>query len=341
MQWIDEAVAAGARRREACAVLGLSLRTLQRWTEGGEVREDKRPGAERPQPANRLTEKEQAEIIEQSNAPEHQSLPPSQIVPRLADQGVYIASESSFYRVLKTAGQQNERGRAKKRRKPKPPSTHTATKPNQVWMWDITYLPTQTRGQFYYFYMMEDLHSRKGVAWEVHESESGEDAAALISRAVVREQCFKKPLVLHSDNGAPMKSQTLRAKLAELGIEGSHSRPRVSNDNAYVESFFRTAKYYPSWPTEGFSSLEEARDWVERFMHWYNEEHRHSALKFVTPAERHRGEDKAILAKRHEVYTQAKARNPERWSGATRNWEPVGNQSLNPRREKQLKDKAA
>lgn len=340
VKWICKAVEDGARRNLACEEIGISLRTLQRWTEDGDVGADARPGAVRPAPCNKLTEEERQQILDECNKPEHASLPPSQIVPKLADQGVYIASEASFYRILKAADQQHERGRAQKRRATQPPTTHVAKAPNEVWMWDVTYLPSRTRGLFYYLYSVEDLCSRKSVAWEVHESESGEHAAALMTRAVLREKCFRKPLVLHSDNGSPMKSQTLQAKLYELGIQPSHSRPRVSNDNAYVESFFRTMKYSPQWPSQGFVSLDEARHWVERFMRWYNEEHRHSAIKFVTPAQRHRGEDIAILAERQNVYTAAKARHPARWSGATRNWTPVSEVALNPRRPEQEKEAA-
>lgn len=333
VDWIGEAVRDGARKRLACQELGISLRTLQRWTESGKVREDGRPGANRPPPRHKLTDEEQQQILNICNDPKYASLPPSQIVPRLADDGLYVASESSFYRVLKAHDQQHERGRAKKRRKPQPPTTHVASAPNEVWMWDITYLPSTTRGLFYYLYCVEDLSSRKTVAWEVNESECGEHAAALISRAVLKEKCFQAPLVLHSDNGSPMKSQTLQAKLHELGVQPSRGRPRVSNDNAYVESLFRTLKYCPKWPSEGFASLEDARHWVMRFMHWYNEEHRHSGIKFVTPSQRHRGEDEAILAKREAVYAEAKQRNPNRWSRNIRNWSVVKAVALNPRRE--------
>lgn len=339
IDWIDEAVTQGARKRSACEELNISLRTLQRWTQGGEVHEDGRPGAARPAPSNKLTAEEQEQILATCNDHKYASLPPSQIVPRLADEGLYIASEASFYRVLKAADQQHERGRAKKRNKPCPPTTHVASAPNEVWMWDITYLPSRTRGMFYYLYAVEDLSSRKTVAWEVHERECGEHAAALINRAVLSERCFQMPMILHSDNGSPMKSQTLQAKLHELGIQPSHGRPRVSNDNAYVESFFRTLKYCPRWPSEGFATLDDARRWVGRFMHWYNEEHRHSAIKFVTPSQRHRGEDTSILAKRQKVYADAKRRNPNRWAGKTRNWDVVENVALNPRRKDE--DKAA
>jgi putative transposase len=121
-----------------------------------------------------------------------------------------------------------------------------------------------------------------------------------------------------------MKSQTMRVKLEELGISPSYSRPRVSNDNAFSESLFRTLKYCPAWPSQGFATLEDARAWVLKFVDWYNNRHCHSALKFVTPAQRHRGDDQEILEQRDRIYEQAKARNPQRWSGRTRNWEAVG-----------------
>ena len=139
--------------------------------------------------------------------------------------------------------------------------------------------------------------------------------------------------MLHNDNGSIMKSRTFRAKLDELGINQSFSRPRVSDDNAYVESFFRTLKYAPAWPPNGFATLEEAREWVQQFMHWYNEEHQHSKIRFVTPGQRHRGEDTAILARRKAVYEAARARHPERWTGETRHWEPILSVTLNPDRQ--------
>ena len=185
-------------------------------------------------------------------------------------------------------------------------------------------------GLFYYLYLIVDLYSRKAVGWEVHESESGEYAAALVHRAVLAEQCVDQPMVLHADNGAIQKSYTLRRKLEQLGIEPSYSRPRVSDDNAYSEALFRTCKYRPDFPVSGFANIEAARHWVARFVHWYNEEHRHSAIRYVTPAERHRGDEHAILAQRDALYAQAKARHPERWSANTRNWSPVGPVWLNP-----------
>ena len=333
MQWINEAVASGARKQRACEELDVSIRTIQRWTNQGEVKADQRPLAVRPTPHNKLSEQEKERILQVANQPEYASLPPTQIVPKLADQGIYLASESSFYRTFNEADQQHHRGRSQAPRPSKAPVTHTASQANEVWSWDITYLPTTVCGLFFYLYLVIDIYSRKIVGWEVHESENGENAAELMQRAVIAERCFKKPLVLHSDNGSPMKSHTLLSKLADLGITPSRSRPRVSNDNPFSESVFRTLKYCPQWPSQDFSSIEAARDWVKAFVDGYNNHHCHSRIKFVTPAQRHRGEDKAILANRHEVYEKAKAANPERWSGETRNWEPVGSVVLNPDRK--------
>lgn len=297
---------------------------------GDDVLPDRRPLANRPTPRNALTEAEKERIVTISSLPEFASLPPSQIVPHLADRGTYIASESSFYRVLKSEGLLNHRGRAKKPGKQAAPTSHCATAANQVWSWDITYCPTTVKGKFFYLYMIEDIFSRKIVGYEVYTEECGELAAALLYRTVLREQCFNRPLVLHSDNGAPMKSVTFKAKMDELGVTGSHSRPRASNDNPYSESLFRTLKYFPSWPTKGFNTLDDARNWMQRFVETYNNKHLHSRIGFVTPAQKHRGEDAEILAHRKVVYECAKAQNPSRWSGSTRDWKPVTEVMLNP-----------
>lgn len=338
MTWIDEAIQAGARKAQACIEAGLTVRTLQRWTQGNEMKIDARTTTHRPTPGNKLSEAEQAAVLAVCNEPDYAQLPPSQIVPRLADAGVYLASESTFYRILKAADQVHRRGRARAPKPRTPPTSYCATAANQVWSWDITYLPTKVRGQFYYLYLVEDIYSRKAVGWEVYAQESGEYAAELMQRTLMSEQCWGMPVVLHSDNGSPMKSSTLLAKLYDLGITPSRGRPSVSNDNPYSESLFRTLKYCPSWPSQGFADLEGARTWVHAFITWYNGEHRHSRIRFVTPAQRHRGEDKEILAKRDVVYQAAKAEHPERWSKATRNWSPIGEVLLNPERPAVVQD---
>ena len=341
VSWFEEAVTAGARRHKACSELGITLRTLQRWTADGTVAADRRPEAVRARPANALNKDEREAIVKLCNSPQYASLPPSQIVPRLADHGIYVASESTMYRVLRAAGQQHRRGRSQPPRRHPAPTTYVATAPLQVLSWDITYLPSRVRGQFFYLYLIEDIFSRKAVGWEVYASECGGHAATLLQRTLLSERCLHQPLVLHSDNGAPMKSATLLGKMYELGITPSRSRPRVSNDNAYSESLFRTLKYCPQWPRGGFADLDAARHWVRDFVRWYNHEHRHSRIRFVTPAERHCGQDKQVLAKRAALYQEVRLRHPERWSGKTRNWTPVAAVTLNPERENRLLNMAA
>jgi len=327
---IETAMAQGARQDKACEVLGLSARTYQRWTQQGGVEADLRPLVARQAPANKLSEAERQQVLDTCNSALFSAMPPSQIVPMLADQGLYIASESSFYRVLREEDQLVHRGKAQAPRKVSKPMAHQASAPNEVWSWDITYLGTNIIGMFLRLYLVMDIYSRKIVGWEVHERESAEHAATLIEKACWAEHVRRESLVLHSDNGSPMKGATMLAKLQQLGIMPSFSRPSVSNDNPFSESLFGTMKYLPMYPSKPFESLETAREWVHEFVQWYNHQHRHSAIKFVTPNERHQGLDKAILAQRKAVYETARQRHPVRWSGETRNWDQVGAVWLNP-----------
>ena len=326
---INKARHDGARLAPACQVAGISARTYQRWREDGTVKPDQRPRAQRPEPANKLSTEERQRVLAICHQPEYASLPPGQIVPRLADQGHYIASESSFYRILHEADEQHHRGRSRKPRAFNPPQGYCATGPKQVWSWDITWLPAPIRGLFFYLYMIMDIYSRKVVAWEVHPLESAELAATLVHKAVLSEGCLLDPPVLHADNGGPQKGFTLKAKLEALGVTPSYSRPRVSNDNPYSESLFRTFKYRPEYPVKGFESINAAREWVSDFVKWYNGEHRHSAIRYVTPDQRHKGEDLNILAKRRRVYRKARESRPERWSRSVRNWQPIEKVWLN------------
>lgn len=330
---IKEAVHAGASQAAACAELGLSARTYQRWRQAGEdIAADRRTTTERPAPANKLSAAERQQVLAVANSAEFASLPPSQIVPTLADRGQYLASESTFYRVLKAESQQHHRGQA---RKPNAaaPTSHCATGPCQVWCWDITWLPSAVKGRWYYWYMVLDVFSRKIVGHEVQEVESAELAALLLRRATLAEGVAGRALVLHSDNGSAMKGATMLATLEKLGVAPSFSRPRVSNDNPYAEALFRTCKYRPDYPEKAFACIDEARRWTLSFVRWYNHEHKHSALKFVTPAERHDSQAIEVLQRREVVYAAAKAQNPTRWSGGTRNWELPGEVWLNPERE--------
>jgi putative transposase len=333
---IEQARADGARLAPACSLAGIDARTLRRWQAGDGLRQgDRRPAADRPIPSHALSEAERARIIAVANEPRFSETPPARIVPALADEGIYIASESSFHRVLRAHGQMNRRGRAPPPRPARPPSTHIATHPGEVWCWDMTFLPAQIQGRWFYFYLILDLYSRKIVGFEVHDTDSAEHAAHLARRTALAEGVHAKPVrpVLHGDNGATLKATTVLAMLHWLGIEPSYSRPRVSDDNAFAEAVFRTAKYRPEFPLKGFADLDAARQWAMRFVQWYNHEHRHSAIRYVTPAQRHAGQDGPMLATRHAVYQEARQRNPQRWSGPTRNWTPVGAVTLNPERD--------
>jgi putative transposase len=329
---INEAHSAGARKWRGCEVLEISVRTFYRWENDG--LDDGRKSRVQ-QPTNQLSAEERQAVIDCSNSPEHRSLSPKQIVPSLADKGEYLASESTFYRILREEKLMNHRGRSAKANSVSQPKEHLASGPNQVYSWDITYLKSTIRGCFFYLYLFMDIYSRKIVGWEVHAEESSESAGDLLTKIYLKEGLGNLPdIALHSDNGSPMKGATMLATMQKLGVMPSFSRPSVSNDNPYSESLFKTMKYVPDFPDQPFSSLDEARDWVSNFVFWYNEEHLHSEIQYVTPGQRHRGEDIAILAQRKRVYEAAKERHPERWSKGTRNWDPVDTVSLNPTNKK-------
>ncbi len=325
---IDEAHVAGARKWRACAELEITVRTYQRWQSKGY---DDGRQSRLQTPENKLTKAERQAVIDCCNRQENQSLSPKQIVPRLADQGVYLASESTMYRILREESQMTHRGRAAKANPAGNPNAHDATGPNELFSWDITYLKSTIRGCFFYLYLFMDIYSRKIVGWEVLDHESSESAADLLGKVYLKEGLsHTERVVLHADNGSPMKGATMLATMQKLGVVPSFSRPSVSNDNPFSESLFKTMKYIPAFPQRPFETVDEARVWVSRFVLWYNEEHRHSEIQYVTPGQRHRGEDIEILARRKRVYEAAKQRHPQRWSGETRNWQPVTTVSLNP-----------
>lgn len=327
---VAEAVDAGARQARACKAIELSERTLQRWQSGKADPVGDRRSVRVQQPKNQLSELERLRVLATANSAEFAHLPPSQIVPRLLDRGEYIASESTIYRILKGANQLAHRGAERPAQPRSKPRALSATAPGQLYSWDITYLPTAVRGVYFYLYLFMDIFSRKVVGWQVYDTESSQLASEVMRDICTREHIAPDRVVLHSDNGSPMKGATMLATLQTLGVMPSFSRPACSNDNPFSESLFKTMKYRPTYPQRPFEHLMAARQWVGSFIHWYNEEHRHSAICFVTPAQRHAGQDIALLAQRHVVYEAAKAKHPERWSGATRNWTPVSVVHLNP-----------
>lgn len=329
---IDEARTSGARQSKACEIMSISAKTYQRWSRPDNKQDGRLETHQAP--SNKLTELERRRIIKIANEPEYADLPASKIVPKLADKGIYVASESTFYRVLKAQGQLTHRHKERSARAVNTPKALIATAPNQIYSWDITYLPTSIKGLFLYLYLVMDITSRKIVGWQVYDEESSALAADLMTDICQHEGIERHQVTLHSDNGGPMKGATMLATLQQLGIVPSFSRPSVSNDNPYSESLFRTLKYRPEYPEHAFADVQAARAWVQGFVDWYNHEHLHSSINFVTPQQRHTGEHKAILAKRKQVYRDAKSKNPNRWSRQIRNWEPVNEVYLNPQNEK-------
>lgn len=316
-------VEGGARKSAACAAIDLQLRTLQRWER--QPIGDKRPVIVK-EPANKLTSAERSEILQICCSDEFKDMTPNEIVPKLAETGRFIASEASFYRILKSEGMVKKPILRKTSRRKKPTAL-AASGPCQVWSWDITYLRSPVKGLHYYLYLIQDIWSRAIVGWAVHDTESAEHAAELMKS--IGSTMEISGVNLHSDNGGPMKGATMLATLQRLGVMPSFSRPGVSNDNPFSESLFKTLKYRAGYP-EFFASIEHAQEWVTSFVEWYNNVHLHSGIKFVTPMQRHRGEDVAILERRTLTYQKAREKNPIRWGRGIRNWTRQVEVVLNP-----------
>uniref|UniRef100_UPI000C0D4B26 DDE-type integrase/transposase/recombinase n=1 Tax=Iodobacter sp. BJB302 TaxID=1506510 RepID=UPI000C0D4B26 len=258
---LHAAIGGGARQAAACELLGLSVRTIQRWDSGETLRSDQRP-LQHHVPAHKFTQEERATVLAVANSAEFAHLPPSQIVPILADQQRYIGSESTIYRILRAAGLLQHRRAERPAQARKKPKALCATAPNQLYSWDITYLPTTLQGKSFYLYVFLDVFSRKIVGWQVFFEESSQNASDLMQDICQREQINRDQVVLHSDNGSSMKGATMLATLQNLGVATSFSRPAVSNDNPYSESLFKTLKYRPMQLPKPFDDLLAARQWA-------------------------------------------------------------------------------
>ena len=336
---VAEARKNGARIFKACDLLAISTRTCKRWKTNA-AKDSLKDGRKGPgNIRNKLSDQEKKQILTVCNSPEFMDKPPCQIVPALADRGQYIASESSMYGVLKASDQLQHRGKSKSPAKKAKPVL-VANKPNEVWSWDITWLKGPIKGSFFYLYLMIDIFSRKIVAWRIEERESQDFASSLIKEAAFLENIDPHTLTLHADNGPPMKGSTMLCTLEWLGVKPSFIRPSVSNDNPFSESVNKTVKYMPDYPQHGFANIAVAREWVEAFVSWYNFEHKHSGIKFVTPNEKHEGLDVEILKKRENVYALARQAHPERWiNNNTRNWDAVCEVSINKENHAKAKKK--
>jgi transposase InsO family protein len=324
---IAEAQIGGARLNKACAIVGISLRTYQRWNKSSNF-VDQRKGASKYIP-NKLSELERNLVINVVNKSEFSSLPPSQIVPILADRGEYVCSESTFYRILRAEGMQHHRGRSKPPQKKDCPRL-TAYQPNQIYSWDITFLPTNVKGKFYYLYLFIDIYSRFIVGWHINIEQNNKISAVIFQQICESENIKPTQLTLHADNGGPMKGSTMLATMQNLGVIKSFSRPATSNDNPFSEALFKTVKYCPSYPRKPFKDIEQAEIWMAKFTSWYNFEHKHSGIKFVTPYQRHAGLEQDILDKRVQLYERAKKSHPNRWASNTRCWKAEDVVHINP-----------
>jgi len=299
-----------------CKALNLTARTIQRW-QSSLTSEDLRRGPKTHSKA--LSDGERAEVINVLSSNTYVDETPHTVVAKLADKSIYLCSPSTMYRLLRKRNLLAHRGRGKVPEYGNRIET-AATEPNQVWCWDITYLPSITKGRSFKLYMIEDLFSRKIVGFRIHDREDEKLATAMFSQALVDEKIKGEKLRVHSDNGHPMKTTTFVEKMKSLGVLPSCSRPRVSNDNAFIETLFKTMKYRPNYPCRPFIDITEAKTWAVAFVRWYNTVHMHSGIGYVTPDQRHDREDIAILDKRRALFERARQRRPERWSRWSNKW---------------------
>jgi len=320
---IQEANQARARLFKCCEVVGISTRTFFRWQAGHVF--DRRKGAAKKVP-KALSEAERQAVVEMACNSRFVNNTPAEIVTNLLEEGTYLASESTFYRCLRAEGKVKHRGETRPGHSHARPPERVATGPNQVWCWDITWLKSPVHGRWFYAYAVIDLWSRALVGWEVHERESAEIAAVMFER--LKREHGVKTVYLHSDNGNAMTASTMLETLHRLGVVLSTSRPGVSDDNAFIEAFFKTVKYTAGYPAY-FKDMEHARYWFASFVNWYNNEHRHSAIGYVTPQQRHSGKDVALFEKRKATIRQAHTLNPVRWSRAPVRHEKIAVVKLN------------
>lgn len=300
----------------ACAAFGVAERTFHHREAAAEGRVAPRPSRKKPVAEHapiswKILDTERDEINAVLCSDRFGDLAPAQVYATLLDEGVYLCSERTMYRILHERNLVRERRRGHHRRGHKPPRVH-ATGPNQAWSWDISRLRGPKVRVWFYLYVLLDIYSRKIVAWTVDTAESDQTAKQLISTACAREGIDPDSLVLHSDRGAQMTSTTIAELLEDFGVTRSLSRPRTSNDNPYSESNFKTAKYRPDYP-DRFASLDEARSWMRRFAAWYNHEHYHSGIAYLHPADLHAAQTDRIVEARQNVLDTAYAANPNRF----------------------------
>lgn len=328
-----ELVAAKVTVDAICKALHIAAKTYYRWKADPDG-EDKRATCKRAPNPRSLSPEEKQQVLALINSEEVADKSVTQAYMHYLDQGVYIASESTIRRLLREKGvdQSTRRDGIRNSRAPGyRPDEYVASAPNMVWTWDGTLFRGRYAGQFYCVYVAIDIYSRLIVGYGVYEADNAENAIDFLTRAFDEHAIKRNQLVLHSDNGSAMRAADTLAMLKERGVIASHSRPRVSNDNAYSESLFSTLNIRKGLDSRRYDSLEECQEAVRKAVEQYNNEHHHRGINYVTPAERHAGRDAKVLAKRKETLEFARAKNPNRWiKNRVMNCEPAGAQYLNP-----------
>jgi len=313
----------GVPRTTACATLGVSRATSYR-----QARKTARSGVRAPS-HRRLSEPQRAQIMEALHSPRFCDQTPTHVYHALLAEGIFLGSIRTMQRLLKTAGE------ARERRPIRPPQAHavprlSACAPNQVWTWDITKLALRERGTWLYLYVLIDLFSRYVVGWMIASTENGALACRFVGSCAANHQIGPNRLTVHQDRGSPMTATSFINLLAELKIDASHSRPRVSNDNAFSEAHFKTLKTQPDYPAR-FTDIGHARHWCGEFFEWYNDEHQHSGLNGHKPGDVFHGRAQAVTDIKQGTLDKAYRRHPERFvNGAPKAKMPPSTVSINP-----------
>ena len=294
----------------ACRVLGLPRATFYRVARASKK---SMPSVtrERAVPPRALSPGEEEDVLEVLHSERFMDKAPGEVVATLLDEGVYLCSERTMYRILKAHDEVKERRNQRRHPHYEKPQL-LATGSNQVWSWDITKLKGPVKWVYFHLYVMLDIYSRYVVGWMVASRESTELAKRLVRACCEKQGVEPGQLDIHADRGPSMKSKALAELMVDLGINKSHSRPHVSNDNPYSESQFKTLKYRPDFPGN-FGSIQDARAFCSSFFDWYNNDHRHGGIALLTPAHVHYGKAMEVLQKRHQVLMGAKEAHPERF----------------------------
>lgn len=330
MNAVQEATAS-LDARSACRAVGLAPATYYRRRRLAKAV----LATPRPPPPRALGPDERSHVLATLNEPRFLDCAPATVVAALLDEGTYLCSERTMYRVLADADQVRER-RAHVQRPSYAAPELLATRPNQVWSWDITKLLGPEKWSYYYLYVIMDIFSRYVVGWTVARRESAALAERLIAETCERQRIAPGELTIHADRGSAMTSKPVAFLLADLGVTKTHSRPQVSNDNPFSEAQFKTLKYRPGFP-ERFGGYEDARACVADLLTWYNHEHRHSGLAMLTPADIHFGRTAERLATRNAALAIAYARTPERFVRRAPSAPPPPTTTwINPPRPKEL-----